>query len=52
MVLNMPTQTLVLLIVALLLLAIGLAAIASASGMTIPLFDQIGNLIKGLAVTS
>jgi hypothetical protein len=52
MVLNMPTQTLVLLIVALVLLAIGLVAIASASGMTIPVFDQIANLIKGLSATS
>lgn len=51
MVLNMPTQTLVLLIIALLLLGLGLVAIASANGMTLPLFDQIGSLLKSLSGT-
>jgi len=52
MVLNMPTQTLVLIIVALILLALGLAAVATASGMSVPLFDQIGGLLKGLSASS
>lgn len=50
MVLGMPTQTLVLILVMLVLLAIGLLALAQASGLTVPVFDQIANLISGLAM--
>ena len=48
MVLNMPTQTLVLIVIALVLLTIGLLAIAQASGLTLPLFEQIDQLVKAL----
>jgi len=41
---------LVLIIVALVLLTIGLLAIAQASGLTNPIFDQIANLINSLTM--
>lgn len=47
---QLTTQTLVLIIVALILLTVGLLAIAQASGLTNPLFDQIAKLINSLTV--
>lgn len=38
----------VLIVIAVVLLVIGLAAVAQANGITLPLLDQIGKLIESL----
>ncbi|MEM5814202.1 MAG: hypothetical protein QXD77_00070 [Candidatus Aenigmatarchaeota archaeon] len=49
MAIHLPTQTLVLIIAALILLVVALAALASAGGLTVPIFDQIADMIGGLS---
>jgi|GEM_PF-5646353 len=48
MAIQLTTQTLVLLIIALVLLGLGLAALASANGLTVPVFQQIADLFAKL----
>jgi hypothetical protein len=51
MAIYLPTRMLVIIVIALVLLAIGLLAVAYAGGLTTPLFEQIANLLGGLKVT-
>jgi hypothetical protein len=50
MAVQLTIQTMVLLVVALILLVIGIMAVASASGLTVPIFGQITDLISKLTI--
>lgn len=49
-IIGMPTKMLVLIIIALILLVLGLAALAQAGVLTVPVFEEIAKLIGGLTV--
>jgi hypothetical protein len=46
----LPTRMLVIIVIALVLLVLGLLAVAQASGLTGSVFDQIAKLLSGLKV--
>ena len=48
MAIQMTTQTMVLIILAVIFLAIGIVAVLSASGLSVPIFDQIWKMINDL----
>ncbi|MFH0829715.1 MAG: hypothetical protein V1887_00960 [Candidatus Aenigmatarchaeota archaeon] len=50
MTIQMPVDTMTLIVIALILLGIGLIALSMTSGLSLPFFDQIAKLIQGLGI--